>query len=123
MVPKVPALVGSEPAGLTPGFQPTMVPSSVANRKMAEVFGLPGVRSKAVLFGPKAVSKAVPVGVPLFPVGSPGVGMLTTSGPFGGGGCGWPWPLYRVDTPALLSETQKGLVGLAVRPQGLTRWG
>src|SRR5262249_42020811 len=27
------------------------------------------------------------------------------------------------DTPALLSETQKGLVGLWVIPHGFTRWG
>src|SRR5258708_12762173 len=31
----LPAFAGSNPAGLTPGFHPRMVPSSVAKRKMA----------------------------------------------------------------------------------------
>ena len=43
--------------------------------------------------------------------------MVTVSGFF------VPWPLYRVERPVLLSETQNGLLALALRPQGLTRLG
>jgi hypothetical protein len=34
-----------------------------------------------------------------------------------------PSPRYRVETPALLSDTQMGLVALDERPHGLTRFG
>src|SRR5690242_6065228 len=101
-----------------------MVPSTVSNRKMAEVLLLHATRSKAVLVGLKAMLKTVPVGLPCDPGVAPG--MVTTSGWWGGlvpGGWGTPWPLYRVLTPAPLSETQKGLVPLEVRPQGLIRLG
>src|SRR5262249_51227115 len=74
MVAKVPAFAGSEPVGLTPGFQPTMVPSSVTNRKIAGADVVPLV----ILKPPPARSmlNTVPVGVPLAPVRSPGVGMV-----------------------------------------------
>jgi hypothetical protein len=35
----LPAFVGSKPTGLTPGFQPTIVPSSDAKRKIAGADG------------------------------------------------------------------------------------
>src|SRR5215831_15913696 len=102
------------PVGSTPGFQPTMVPSSVANRKTAGAVCVPSVILNAPL--PRAMLNTVPVGVPLAPVGSPGAGMLTTNG------CGMPAVSKRVDTPALLSATQNGpLVGASEMPQGLTR--
>src|SRR5262249_22623625 len=83
MMPYVPALFGSKPIGLTPGFQPTIVPSSVANRNTAgAVAGAPALEkpdSRRPRNVPPSVLNTVPVGVPLAPVGSPGVGMLTTS--------------------------------------------
>src|SRR5262249_41854992 len=107
--------------GFTPGFQPTMVPSSVANRNTAAaevavpVFVKPLILNPPV--GPPSVLNTVPVGVPSVPRGAGGLGMLTTSA------CGTPAVLESVDTPALLSEIQKGLPLLVEMPHGLTRWG
>src|SRR3954447_13043661 len=84
MMPYVPAFAGSKPLGLTAGFQPTRVPSSVANRKAAEaVIGLPILSTPLTVnhpLAPPSMLKTCPVGVPVAPSGSPGVGMLTTSG-------------------------------------------
>src|SRR5262245_53723544 len=68
----------------TPGFQPTIVPSSVAKRKRAgaEVSVpsavTPEIMNPGVEPGKIVILKTVPVGVP--PKRSSGVGMLTTSG-------------------------------------------
>src|SRR5881628_3714453 len=97
----------------TLGLQALTVPSSVAKIKKAGR-GLPslvvpntkpGVLLKAVLL------KAWPVGdaKPVTPGGS---GTLTTRGAFP------PKLLYSVDTPAWLSEIQKGLVAEKDIPQG-----
>src|SRR5262249_36448439 len=76
----------------TPGFQPTIVPSSVAKRKRAgaEVFA-PSASTPEImnpgnlgLLGSLKGLKTVPVGAPLLPKGSPGVGMLTTRTGTGG---------------------------------------
>src|SRR5580700_2401946 len=110
--------------GLTPGFQPCTVPSSVTNRKIAcfpGVFPTAGVRRKSV---------ALPLNNT--PVGEPGAGWLGALGiltPFPGvppgafsgtmvtgsstGGGVWtagfsgfrPEVLYRVDVPPALFET------------------
>src|SRR5712692_5410691 len=95
----------------TPGFQPRMVPSSVANRKRALAVRVPMVTLKS----DAVVLKTVPVGVP--PVGEVGAGIVTTRGTV------LPSPRYNVETPALLSDTQIGLVALEERPHGLTRFG
>src|SRR5262245_33988595 len=98
------------------GFQPAMVPSSVANRKKAgwgEPSGL--VPNEKLLGSPL---NAVPGGALVVPSGLPaGGGMVTTSG--------WatPWALYRVDRPVPLSATQNGPRGPSARPQALTRLG
>jgi hypothetical protein len=72
------------PVGSTAGFQPTRVPSSVANRKTAEaVMGLPFLSNPLTVnppVGPPSMLKTVPVGAPEAPRGSTGVGMLTTRG-------------------------------------------
>src|SRR5258708_10076883 len=84
MIPNVPPFP-VKPSGLTPGFQPTIVPSSVAKRKRAgAIVGLlfastpeimnPGLELKVVIL------KTVPVGAPRLPRRSTVVGMLTTSG-------------------------------------------
>src|SRR5262249_44294335 len=76
-------LEGDEP---TPGFQPTIVPSSVAKRKRAGAdVGLlfastPEIVNPGVEPGNVVILKTVPVGAPLLPKRSTGVGMLTTSG-------------------------------------------
>src|SRR5207302_3239540 len=115
--------------GLTAGFQPTMVPSSVANRKAADadvgagepVLGLEKPLTLNPPVGPPSMLNTVPVGVPEAPNGSTGVGMLTTSGTMPIGAPLAPGVLYRVETPALLSEIQNGLPGLSAMPQGLTK--
>src|SRR5262249_42423793 len=66
--------------------------------------------------------KTIPVGVP--PVGLPsGEGILTPWDGFMVRGIFAPVPVYKVETPALLSETQKGLVGPYAKRQGLSRLG
>src|SRR5437764_9243312 len=66
--------------------------------------------------------KTVPVGVPSEPSGWSGEGMLTTRELMSTSFPLAPGTLYRVDTPALLSETQNGPPGPWEMPQGLTRW-
>src|SRR5262249_16082300 len=76
-------LEGDEP---TPGFQPTIVPSSVAKRKRAGAeFFAPSASTPEImnpgdlgLLGSLKGLKTVPGGAP--PKRSTGVGMLTTSG-------------------------------------------
>src|SRR5260370_28810286 len=84
MVAWAPAFAGSKHWGLTAGFQPTRVPSSVANRKIAEaVIGFPFLSTPLTVnppVAPPSMLNTVPVGAPVAPSGSPGVGMLTTSG-------------------------------------------
>src|SRR5258708_17784960 len=65
--------------------------------------------------------KSVPVGVP--PSRLAGVGMFTTSGEIEIPMLPAPGTEYSVDTPAPLSEIQKGLPELSEMPHGLTRWG
>ena len=83
------------------GFQPRMVPASVANMKSDFT---PGATSK-----PFELLNTVPVGAP---------GTDTTSGAF------MPVAmLYSVDTSAPLSDTHHGLVALALSPHGFTSCG
>src|SRR6266581_3946643 len=96
------------------GFQPRMVPSSVAKMKRAAADLESWEITKSLV-----PLNTTPVGVP--PVGAPGAGMVTTKGDLTGNAC--PLALYRVDTPALLSEIQNGEVELETKPHGLTRLG
>src|SRR6516225_10458107 len=104
-------LEGDEP---TPGFQPTIVPSSVAKRKRAaaEVFAplasTPEIMNPGVEPGKVVILKTVPVGAPLLPERSTGVGILTTSGLIATEFGEVAGTLESVATPAALSETQKG---------------
>src|SRR5713226_1420670 len=94
-------------------FQPDIVPSSVAkmNRLGPDI---PFSETTKPL-GPL---KTLPVGAAVVPAGLPaGGGIVTTSG------TAVPSPLYKVATPAPLSDTHQGLVGLCDRPQGLSRFG
>src|SRR6478672_5673035 len=110
--------------GLTPGFQATMVPSSVTNMNTAPAeAGSPVLEKPLMVKPPVSVLNTVPEGVPTGFSGSRGVGILTTRGLMAIGAPFWPGVLYRVDTPALLSEIQNGLVSLSEMPQGLTRLG
>src|SRR5258708_11722673 len=94
---------------LTVGFEPEIVPSSVAKMKNA---GFVAATAKAP--APANELNTCPVGFEV-PVPS-GVGIVTTRAG------GTPAPLERVVTPIPLSEIQKGLVALAEMPHGLTRW-
>jgi hypothetical protein len=99
--------------GLAAGFHPEIVPSSVAKMKRA---GLPGLSRKSPV-----LLDTWPVGVDTVPIGEPaGGGMVTTRGLPTGKGC--PAPLYRVENPAPLSETQKGEVAEWDIPQGFFRF-
>src|SRR4051794_4249361 len=117
----VPALVGSKPIGLTIGFQPRIVPSSVANKKTAgwNVGNPPAVTPEILNppSAPPAALKTTPVGVPALPSGWPATGIETTKA------CGLPAVLYNVETPAPLSEIQNGDAADSPTPHGLTRWG
>src|SRR5690242_14474878 len=97
---------------LTVGFQPEIVPSSVSKRNTDGAGAVPCETTKPVV-----PLKTVPVGVP----GPETEGIVTTRGVLVGNG--WPWPLYNVETPAPLSDIQKGLVELSEIPQGLTKCG
>ena len=66
---------------------------------------------------PSAMLKTRPVGVPSEPSGSPGAGMETTRD------SGVPAVLCSVETPAPLSDTQKGDVADSPTPQGFSRFG
>src|SRR5713226_7206189 len=120
----------------TPGFQPEMVPSSVAKMKIA---CLPGATKKSV----GLPLKTTPVGADCVPGAKPGGGTMTKllNGlliplPFESGWgsgkkfWGFPPPSYRVEVPELLLPIHQGLpfgfagVGAArVRPQGLRKLG
>src|SRR5258708_11928251 len=91
----------------TVGFHPTMVPSSV--EKMNDA-GMPGAALKD-----EVPLNIAPVGAP--PVLAVGVAMATINA------LATPLPLYSVDKPVLLSDTQNGLVGEATNPHGFTRPG
>src|SRR6266516_8160220 len=92
--------------GFTVGFQPRIVPSSVANKKRL------GAEAAPLLTRKSAVAlKTVPVGVPAVPSGA---GIVTVRGTF------WSAVLYSVDVPVPLLATQIGLVPLEDRPHGLT---
>src|SRR5437660_145359 len=98
--------------GLALGFQPDIVPSSVAKMKRLGPDPLFPVTTKSLV-----PLKTLPVGAEVVPAGLPfGGGIVTTSG------IGVPSPLYSVDTPVPLSETHQGLVGLCDRPQGFFRF-
>src|SRR5262249_24743638 len=129
LVPLALKLEADEP---TPGFQPTIVPSSVTKRKTAEAdVATPFLSTPAILNPPLSILKTAPVGVPLLPTSFvPGAGMLTTRGlmltEFGV----LPDTLWSVASLAPLSETQKGLptgcagvLGLEVRPHGFSKCG
>src|ERR1700745_3963808 len=101
----------------TLGFQPAMVPSSVAKRKKAGP-DLPFFEITKSDEAGSNVLKACPVGAPTAP--SPadgGAGISTLSA------CGLPAPSYRVAAPAWLSDTQIGLPGPTEVPHGFFRFG
>src|SRR6478609_3817588 len=87
----------------TLGFQPRILPSSLANRNRAAPDCPLWLTTKS-----DVPLKTVPVGPPP---------TLTTSGR------GLPEPSYRVDLSVPLSETHQGVEGPATRPQPLTRLG
>src|SRR5919198_1428794 len=89
--------------GGTFGFQPRMVPLSVAHMKTDGPELSPWRTTKLSLS-----LKTIPVGAPA---------TWTTSGN------GVPSPVYRVDTLVPLSATHHGVVGPATSPQALTRFG
>src|SRR6266704_4590874 len=98
-------------------FQPDIVPSSVAKMNRLGPDAMPSVTTK-----PLVPLKTLPVGAAVVPAGlSLGGGIVTTSGEATGNA--WPWPLYKVATPAPLSDTHHGVVGPCDRPQGLSRFG
>src|SRR5215469_13222034 len=118
--------------GLAPGFQPEMVPSSVAKIKIACVPGIPGTSRKSVLLP----LKTTPVGADCVPGAKPGGGTMTKllNGllmPFPlESGCGsgkklagFPPPSYKVDVPELLLPIHQGLPEERVRPHGFFRFG
>src|SRR5690242_20227451 len=99
------------------GFQPAIVPSSVAKRKKAgpETPSFLITKSDEVL---SSVLNACPVGAPAAPFPADGgAGIAPTRG------CGLPAPSYSVVTPAWLSETQIGVPGPTEVPQGFFRLG
>src|SRR5258708_7132287 len=77
----LPAFAGSNPAGLTPGFHPRMVPSSVAKRKMAGALaGFPAALKPDRMNAPGGLGtmlKTAPVGVPPVPNRSARLGIET----------------------------------------------
>src|ERR1700730_13851400 len=91
--------------GSTAGFQPEIVPSSVANRNRAgaETPFLDTAKPSDVGLN------TVPSGVPTAPGPAEGAaGIVTTSWCMPGPGWGLPCPSYKVATPVALSETQIG---------------
>src|SRR5262252_5084220 len=123
-MPWLPALLMSKPAGLTPGFQPTIVPSSVANMNSAGAVAATPLRSKPEILNccvAAPVLKTAPVGVPFGFRASAGAGTLTTRGTMLTGAP--PPMLYSVETPWLLSATQIGEPDDSATPQGFTRCG
>jgi len=96
--------------GSTAGFQPEIVPSSVANRNWLGANAPPWLTAK-----PLVGLNTLPVGAPPGP--PPGSGMVTA------GGTAFPLTLYDVARPVPLSDTSHGPVGLWDRPQELTRFG
>src|SRR5215470_11372570 len=94
------------PVGSMPGFQPMMVPSSVANRNTAEADVVCPAWLGPLIWKvlPPMLLRTVPVGAP--PVRLTGVGMFTTSGLIATAGLLAPGTLERVARPALLSEIQ-----------------
>src|ERR1700751_2022071 len=99
------------------GFQPAIVPSSVAKRKKAGP-GAPFFEiTKSGELGSNVLN-ACPVGAPTAPLAAEGgAGIATTRG------CGLPEPSYSVVTPAWLSDTQIGLPGPTDVPHGFFRFG
>src|SRR3954471_22736132 len=98
----------------TPGFHPEMVPSTVANRKTLERAVPPFLE----MLNPPALGswKTVPVGTPF---GEPVAGTLTTNEK---GASDEVEVSYRVLVPVPSLATHHSPVGLAVSPQGLTRF-
>src|SRR5881396_2963875 len=86
----------------TPGFQPRIVPPSVAKMKRAGPEAAPFVTTKLA-----PPLKTTPVGAPATPTRSPIVTPVL--------------PLYRVEESVPLSATHQGDVVLATSPQALTR--
>src|SRR4029077_2623088 len=99
------------------GFQPAIVPSSVANRKKAGPETPFFAITKSDELGSKVLN-ACPVGAATAPLPAEGgAGIATTRG------CGLPAPSYSVVTPAGLSDTQIGVPGLTDVPHGFFRFG
>src|ERR1700749_2757499 len=99
------------------GFQPAIVPSSVAKTKNAGP-DLPFLEmTKSLEFGSRVLN-ACPSGAPTAPgPAEGGAGIATWSG------CGFPALSYSVARPAWLSETQIGVPGPIEVPQGFFRLG
>src|SRR6266849_1456716 len=96
--------------GSTLGFQPEIVPSSVAKRNWLGPEALPCLTTKS-----SVLLKTLPVGAPPgFPFGR---GMVTA------GPTRMPLPSYCVPKPVPLSDTSQGPDGLCDKPQALTRFG
>src|SRR5215467_10410233 len=98
-------------APFTFGFQPEIVPSSVAKMKTAGPDLPPSETTN-----PDEPLNAMPVGVAVS-VEPSGGGMVTVSGSLAA------LPLYTVETPAPLSDIQKGPVGLNAIPHAFLRFG
>ena len=89
--------------GGTPGFQPRIVPNSVANRNRD------GPEKPSWL----TTNREPPLNTA--PVGAPGT--FTTNG------IAIPVPSYNVERSVPLSDTHQGVVGPDVSPHALTRFG
>src|ERR1700748_3958978 len=103
-------------SGSTAGFQPAIVPSSVANRNRA------GAETQCLdTRKPSGVGlNTVPSGAPAAPgPADGGAGIDTTSWRVPGPGWGLPCPSYKVAAPAWLSDTQIGSPGPVEVPQEL----
>src|SRR5207249_10171510 len=87
--------------GATAGFQPRIVPLSVAKMKRAGPEAVPFVTTK-----PAPPLKTTPVGAPATPTRSAIVAPVL--------------PLYRVEESVPLAATHQGDVALASNPQALT---
>src|ERR1043165_1460288 len=98
-----------EPAAGTFGFQPEMIPASLAKRKTAGPLAAPFLTTKVLTPGMVALFQTAPVGAP------PGIettndGMVSVNA------------LYNVDVSSPLLAIHHGDVGLDVRPHALTTW-
>src|SRR5882724_7876363 len=110
---------------LTPGFQPEMVPSSVAKMNTdGRPPGMPLSNKKSV----RLPLNTTPVGVDCVPAGAKPGGGTTTKFPATPPASvkiltGFPAPLKRLEVPELLLPIHQGLPEERVSPQGFLRLG